>query len=71
VTFTVSPRLRKIAAHSPDELSPAEYYRQVFWSSAIDLPGDPETLLGEVTLEMVDLPAGERASFPCTCRQAR
>ena len=35
-------------------MSPAEYYRQVFWSSAIDLSGDPETLLGEVTLEMVD-----------------
>src|SRR4051812_9808606 len=51
VTFTVSPRVRKIAAHSPDELSPAEYYRQVFWSSAIDLPGDPEAVLGEVTLE--------------------
>src|SRR5882672_3152400 len=61
VTFTVSPRLRKIAAHSPDELSPAEYYRQVFWSSALDLPGDPETVLGEVTLEAVDLPPGERA----------
>lgn len=61
VTFTISPRLRKIAAHSPDELSPAEYYRQVFWSSALDLSGDPETVLGEVTLEMVELPAGERA----------
>src|SRR3954447_7393479 len=61
VTFTVSPRVRKIAAHNPDELSPAEYYRQVFWSSAIDLPGDPETVHGEITLEMVDLPAGERA----------
>src|SRR5437762_8426488 len=61
VTFTVSPRVRKIAAHSPDELSPAEYYRQIFWSSAIDLPGDPATVLGEVTLEMVELPAGERA----------
>ena len=61
VTFTVSPRVRKIAAHSPDELSAAEYYRQIFWSSAIDLPGDPEKLLGEVTLEMVDLPPGERA----------
>ncbi len=61
VTFTVSPRLRKIAAHNPDELSAAEYYRQVFWSSAIDLPGDPETLLRDVTLEIVDLPAGERA----------
>jgi class 3 adenylate cyclase len=61
VTFTVSPRVRKIAAHSPDELSAAEYYRQIFWSSAIDLPDDVEKLLGEVTLEIVDLPPGERA----------
>src|SRR6201989_3619556 len=61
VTFTVSPRVRKIAAHSPDELSAAEYYRQIFWSSSIDLPADPEKLLDEVTLEIVDLPPGERA----------
>ena len=61
VTFTVSPRVRKIAAHSPDQLSAAEYYRQIFWSSAIDLPADPEQLLREVTLETVDLPPGERA----------
>jgi class 3 adenylate cyclase len=61
VTFTVSPRLRKIAAHNPDELSAAEYYRQIFWSSAIDLPDDLESLLDDVTLEIVDLPAGERA----------
>jgi class 3 adenylate cyclase len=61
VTFTVSPRVRKIAAHSPDELSVAEYYRQVFWSSAIDLPVDLEKVLPEVTLESVDLPPGDRA----------
>jgi class 3 adenylate cyclase len=61
VTFTVSPRLRKIAAHSPDQLSAAEYLRQIFWSSAIDLPADLEKLLAEVTLEIVDLPPGERA----------
>src|SRR3979411_2732062 len=61
VTFTVSPRLRKIAAHSPDELPAAEYYRQIFWSSAIDLPADLDKLLREVTLETVDLPPGERA----------
>src|SRR4030088_1618496 len=61
VTFTVSPRLRKIAAHRPDQLSAAEYYRQIWWSSAIDLPADLEKLLGEVTLEIVDLPPGERA----------
>src|SRR4030081_907722 len=61
VTFTVSPRVRKIAAHSPDELSTAEYYRQIFWSSAIELPADVQKLLGELTLETVDLPPGERA----------
>jgi uncharacterized protein DUF5939 len=61
VTFTVSPRVRKIAAHNPDELPAAEYYRQIFWSSAIDLPADVETVLREVTLEGVDLPPGERA----------
>jgi class 3 adenylate cyclase len=61
VTFTISPRVKKIAAHSPDELSAAEYYRQIFWSSAINLPADLEKLLGDVTLETVDLPRGERA----------
>jgi len=61
VTFTISPRLRKIAAHHPDQLSPAEYYRQVFWSSAIDFKGDPEQLLRDVTLEIVDVPPGGRA----------
>src|SRR2546423_8633100 len=61
VTFTVSPRLRKIAAHIPDQLSPAEYYRQIFFSSAIDFHGDPEELFQEVTLEVVDLPPDGKA----------
>src|SRR5260370_18764457 len=61
VHFPVSPGVRKIAAHSPNELSAVEYYRQIFWSSAIDLPADLGKLLGEVTLETVDLPPGERA----------
>src|SRR6202171_3531726 len=61
VTFTVSPRVRKIAAHSPAQLSAPDYYRQIWWSAAIDLPADLEKLLGEVTLEIVDLPPGERA----------
>ena len=61
MTFTVSPRVRKIAAHNPDQLPAAEYYRQIFWSSAIDLPADLEELLQEVTLEGVELPPGERA----------
>ena len=61
VTFALSPRVRKIAAHNPDQLPAAEYYRQIFWSSAIDLPADLEKLLREITLEGVELPPGERA----------
>jgi len=62
VTFTVSPRVRPIAAHEPNRLPPAEYYRQVFWSSGIDMPEDAfERMLEEVTLELIELPPGEKA----------
>jgi len=61
VTFAVSPRLRKIAAHDPNALPAAEYYRQVFWSTRIDLPDDFGRALQEVTLDVVELPPGERA----------
>jgi len=61
VTFTVNRRARRIAAHTPDELSFAEYFRQVFWSSAIDLPEDLDRVLEEVTLDAIELPPGERA----------
>src|SRR5437870_11626777 len=40
VTFTVNPRVRRIAAHEPDKLPLIEYYRQVFWGSGLDLPDD-------------------------------
>src|SRR5215470_16342657 len=40
VTFTISPRVRKIAAHDPGTLPWIEYYRQIFWSSGVDLPDD-------------------------------
>jgi len=61
VTFTVNRRARRIAAHNPDELSFAEYFRQVFWSSAIHLPEDLDRVLEEVTLDAVELPPGEKA----------
>jgi class 3 adenylate cyclase len=61
VNFTVSPRLRKIAAHSPDELPALEYYRQIFWSSGMDLPADYERVMQELTLDTIELPPGERA----------
>jgi class 3 adenylate cyclase len=61
VTFTVSPRLRHIAGHNPDTLSEAEYYRQIFWGSGIDLPENLAASLGEFTIDSIELPPGEKA----------
>lgn len=62
VTFTVSPRARRIAAHNPDELPLWEYYRQVFWGSGVELPDcDLEATMQQITLDAVELPAGEKA----------
>src|SRR3954452_22434432 len=64
VAFTVSPRVRRIAAHDPNTLPIWEYFKQVFWSSGIDL--NEETLphlTEEVTLEAIELPPGEKATM--------
>jgi class 3 adenylate cyclase len=62
VAFTVSPKIRRIAAHDPNTLPFWEYYRQVFWSSGIDLNKDNfASMRDEVTLETLDLPPGEKA----------
>jgi class 3 adenylate cyclase len=61
VTFTVNRRARRIAAHTPDELPFAEYFRQIFWSSAIDLPEDLDQVIEEITLDAIELPPGEKA----------
>jgi class 3 adenylate cyclase len=63
VTFTVSRRVRRIAAHDPNELPFAEYFRQIFWSSAIDLPDDLDRLIQEITLDTVELPPGGKAQL--------
>ncbi len=61
VSFTVSPRVRTIAAHDPDRLPFAEYFRQIFWACGIALPEEFEHLLDDMTLERLELPAKERA----------
>jgi class 3 adenylate cyclase len=61
VAFTVTPRLRRIAAHDPDSLPMMEYMRQIFWGSGLDLPSNYEQLIDEVTLDALELPAGEKA----------
>jgi class 3 adenylate cyclase len=61
VTFTVSPRVRRIEAHSPDTLPEVEYYRQIFWSSGVDLPETLGDSLAEFTVDSIELPPGEKA----------
>jgi class 3 adenylate cyclase len=65
VTFTISPRVRKIAAHDPQTLPWIEYFRQLFWSSGVDLPNDDKlaNLIKEITLQTVELPPGEKVEL--------
>jgi class 3 adenylate cyclase len=60
VTFTISPRVRKIAAHDPETLPWIDYYRQVFWSSGVDLPDDErlKEWVKETTLDALELSPG-------------
>jgi class 3 adenylate cyclase len=62
VSFTVSPRVRKIAAHNPDELPIWEYHRQIFWGTGVDLPEENfGATCQRLTLDAVELPAGDKA----------
>ncbi len=63
VTFTVNPRVRHIAAHEPHTLPVWEYYRQVFWSSGIDLPDDDafRKVIDTAALDATELPPGGKA----------
>jgi hypothetical protein len=62
VTFAVSPRMRRIAAHDPHTLPAWEYYRQVFWGSGVDLPEADFAMAAEkLTLDSIELPPGEKA----------
>src|ERR1700692_2212634 len=62
VAFTVSPRIRRIAAHDPNTLPLWEYFKQIFWSSGIDLNKESfASLADDVVLDALELPAHERA----------
>src|SRR5829696_6419414 len=61
VTFTVSPRVRRVAAHDPNSLPMWDYCRQIFWGSGVDLPNDLQGIIDEITLEAIELPPGEKA----------
>jgi class 3 adenylate cyclase len=62
VAFTVSPRIRRIAAHDPNTLPLWEYFKQVFWSSGVDFNEESfAALSNDVVLDALELPAGEKA----------
>src|SRR6202795_848109 len=62
VAFTVSPRVRRIAAHDPNTLPVWEYFKQIFWSSGVDFNEESfAALSNEVVLDALELPAGEKA----------
>ena len=64
VAFTVSPRVRRIAAHDPHLLPVWDYFRQIFWSTGVDLPETGfETLMEEITLNSIELPPGQKAQM--------
>jgi len=64
VAFTISPRIRRIAAHDPNALPIWEYFRQVFWSSGIEFDADAlATLSGDVVLDARELPAHQKAEI--------
>ncbi|KGM32089.1 adenylate/guanylate cyclase domain-containing protein [Inquilinus limosus] len=62
VSFTVSPRIRRIGAHDPDSLGFWDYHRQVFFGSGLVFPerGAFDELSRRAMLETVELQAGER-----------
>jgi class 3 adenylate cyclase len=72
VTFTVSPSVRRIAAHDPHTLPMNEFYRQIFWGSGFDLPDDEslERILQEITLDSLELAPGERATMSLLAPEA-
>jgi class 3 adenylate cyclase len=62
VSFTITPRVRAIAAHTPHALPIWEYFRQVFWGTGIDLPDETlQSAIEAITLDSIELPAGEKA----------
>src|SRR3979490_2689454 len=62
VAFTVSSRVRRIAAHDPKRLPIWEYFKQIFWSSGVDLNKESfASLSNDVVLDALELPPHEKA----------
>ncbi len=65
VSFTVNPRVRTIAAHTPHKLSIWDYQQQIYWSSGMRIP-DSEAFgraMHEIVLDWAELGPGERSTM--------
>jgi class 3 adenylate cyclase len=62
VSFSVSPRVRRIAAHDPAVLPFWDYHRQVFFGTGVTVPAtsDFDDLARASVLDAVELRPGER-----------
>src|SRR6202142_812462 len=64
VAFTVSPRVRRIAAHDPNTLPVWDYFKQVFWSSGVDFNKESfASLSDEVVLDAIERPSGSKGGL--------
>ncbi|MCM2315789.1 MAG: adenylate/guanylate cyclase domain-containing protein [Thermoanaerobaculia bacterium] len=66
VSFTVSQRLRRIAAHEPDVMSPLHYYRDLYFSNALVMPqreSDYAAMWQECVIESEEVAPGEKVVF--------
>jgi class 3 adenylate cyclase len=64
VAFTVSPLVRRIAAHDPHTLPIWDYFKQVFWSSGVDFDEESvKSLSNDVVLEALELQPGRKTEL--------
>lgn len=66
VAFTVSPNVRRIHAHEPDQLSPNDFVRFFYFSSAVPLPSREawDDILRDMVMESEEVRAGRASSSP-------
>ena len=68
VTFTVSPRIRKIAAHNPETLPLDGIFPADLLGSGLDLPEDYEEMVETSRWTTSNCRRAKRRSFRSSCR---
>jgi class 3 adenylate cyclase len=67
VTFTVNPRVRRIAAHNPETLSPKDFLRQLYWGSGLRIDYDRlDRTMDDVIIDTLELGPGEKGVMSMT-----